>query len=427
VIARVIWAVEIEHDRPTPDAFWFQNGVAILVIASSIAAFLPPGLRWLRLATALPLAHAAAMVAVFVMWTQTVEHLERADAPWGDEAQAQIDHMFALAIGYALVAMAAAVTSAACRRRVIRTLDRILAVALVNLLLLGLWLPIASSAWSALVLDTKASWTLLGVWESHRVPLVAFVLLPPLVGALWWTAARRTRRRVTALVVGVLFAIAIACRIWATRAALSIYIHFSPTLVAAAFMAAIAVVVVGSSRHLARLRASRTHAAREGVIVDDGDRVVAAIEVASWVRGPTTTTTPFVVRTDRGNLHIPVGTEIVHAIPPDSVRLRLGEGLAILRAGDRVRVDGFVDPDPAHPFRDSLAPTPGPHIVVRPTERERGPRLGDITLSTWRPAIAYLAIVSAVVITALVAIRHVDARTCFTYNVAGKNVSYCYR
>jgi hypothetical protein len=124
---------------------------------------------------------------------------------------------------------------------------------------------------------------------------------------------------------------------------------------------------------------------------------------------------------------VPAGAEVLHAIPPSTAQLVTGEGVGILRPGDRVLVTGFSDADPSHPFRGSLAPIAGPHIVVHPVEPERGPHVGDIVLSSWRPAIAYIVVVSVAAILALAAAPLSESRPCAEFNVGDYIIHTCPR
>ena len=74
-----------------------------------------------------------------------------------------------------------------------------------------------------------------------------------------------------------------------------------------------------------------------------------------------------------------------------------------MRQGDPVVVGGFVDADPAHPFRGSLAALPGDRgIVVAHADRTTfGDR--DLALVLWRPCVAYLVIVVTIALPGLIA------------------------
>jgi hypothetical protein len=289
------------------------------------------------------------------------------------------------------------------RHRLTSTIDRIVAVALMNLLLLGIWLPIGATLWCRIVPGWAAKGEIDVFWTSNITPLTIFLLLPPLVAAVALTQRRISRY--TVVVIAVLFAMAIACRVSAPSIQLYVYQHFVPSLVGAAIAAAFGVASLAIATYQIRERlARRTSTEREGIIVDDGEPTVASIEVTSWIRGPQIRTSRFGVRTRHGTLAMPPGAEIVHAIPRLTRLSHRGDDIAILQPGDRVFVDGFIDSHGGHPFRGTIAPQPGPRVVVRPADPACRPQIDDMLLTAWRPSLAYLVIVALAAVPALAAL-----------------------
>ncbi len=256
-------------------------------------------------------------------------------------------------------------------------------VALLELLLLGLWLPIVSWWWAA-----ARAWAGTGRRSSFlagsRTVLVAVALAPPIAIAAAFSAlashrpalVRRTRGLWTAA-LGLLFAGAVMARLVAPGLAYLVYANLVHFLAASAFVAAAALAAFVAALALrarrARQRLAEARAVVRGVIADDGDAhgagginagVVACLEIEGWLRGPRALVDSFEVATAAGHIPIPIGAELAAPLPALSTVLHVGESVAVLRRGDRVAVAGLVEPPADHPFRGASVLIPGPDGVV---------------------------------------------------------------
>jgi hypothetical protein len=385
------------HIRP----FWIHNALA-LALALWIAATLIPSWRlsrWVRMAVLLPVAHVIAMVAVWKLWGWL--SLRTASSVQMVIYRVPIAATIAIAGGL-LVAGAWLVTRG--RRR--EGVHAAVMLALVQLLALGLWLPIGSRIWCRIAGWQDYSFALNGL--EHPLSVAAFLLVPPFVVALGFTAVAMRRphaiqaasSQLVFLMVG-LFVSACVCRMGGPEGPFLVFINFVHVLCAAAVLAVGAMATLGVTtwlrdRHARRALASE-RSPRTGMVIDDPELpgIVASIETTSWLRGPRPVVHAFTVATKTGNLRVPAGACWVAPLPALTTQLRADEAMVALRSGDRVVLAGYVDADPTHPFRDSAAPLPGPGgiLVGRPDDQRYG--LANIALTLWRPCVAYLLILVA--------------------------------
>src|SRR5688572_8991201 len=138
--ARALWDMDGVATRL--DGFWFRNGLAIATAIAIAAAFVPGARtsRTVRLAALLPIILLAGMLAAWAGWeliASRMMHLRQIDPLILD-----------VPIGPVLVAMLSATCIAALavsrlsgRHRRDTWMRAIVVIALVDLLLLGLWLP----------------------------------------------------------------------------------------------------------------------------------------------------------------------------------------------------------------------------------------------------------------------------------------------
>ncbi|HEX4420265.1 MAG TPA: hypothetical protein VH165_20255 [Kofleriaceae bacterium] len=384
----------------TTDPFWFRNGLAILLTVALVAVALPRGgpSRWLRLAVALPFAHALAMAIAWARWTQLSipsagyrASLLIAQLPIG--ATVEI-------VGLVLVASAWLIA----RGRRGELGHTLVALALASLLLLGLWLSIASDLWCRVMyIDMHAA---------ISPGLIGFVVVPPWAAAVAFIALVVHRpdvligiRTRVALAVFGLSLIAVVTRLTPKEDRYIVFGNFVHVLLAVAFVAVTALVVLGIRLWLRGRRAAAILAdtpTLTGVVAADGDPsdVVAWIEIPSWLRGPRAVLRPFVLATSAGDVPVPGGTW-VSPLAASTTQLQVGESVGVLHRGDRVVVAGMVAADAAHPFRSGagwLAGAGGVAVAVSPPGRHG---LGHVVLALWRPCVAYLAILIAIGIPSL--------------------------
>jgi hypothetical protein len=377
-------------------------GLAIGVASWIAVSFLPPfrWSRWVRVAVLLPVVPLIVLAVAWNRWPVIAPLMPRRDA-------APLLDAFPIApMLVAVIAWTAFAGWLACRRAG-DWIHATVMVALVNLLLVGLWLPIA--AW----LRSRDIGP--GMWNDDYhgrllAPgaIAALVLSPPIAVSLgytalamrWPDAARKTRRY---MLVGLaaITAASLTARFKANYGSGTVYINFIHVLLAFAVAAAGALGMLAGGLVLAARRDRRILATdplcREGTIaLDDPKAIVAQIEIASWLHGPRAAFRSCVVATARGDIAID-DARIIAAVPPLSTHLAIGDSIELLRAGDPVMIAGLVPPPAGHPFRDSTALVPGPDGVILgdPARLPRG--FANVALAMWRPCLAYLGILMALV------------------------------
>jgi hypothetical protein len=368
-----------------------RNDLALGLALAMVACFVPRGAvsRWVRMAVVLPVLQLLGIVVAYAYWRYlTAGEREIWNA-------ARLVETVPLPVVVVYLVAACVLTGCAIGRRGRREwLHVATMIALVHLLLFGLWLPIAAAV-------VPARWSILAVF------------LPSLVGAsvIAWCAHRDRwlfvrRGNVLASAVGVLLCAALYARLEPSDAALRSYTSFTHVLLAAAVVAIAMVVMLAAALYLRARRARRAMARdplrRTGRVVTDTE-LVGRIEITSWLRGPQLVVGACSVATDAGELLVPGGAELVAHVPPITTRLAVGESVVALRGGDRVELAGYVRPAAGHPFRDGAdALVPGPGVRIAPADADSFAR-ADIALSVWRPAVAYLLIVTAVALPGVVA------------------------
>jgi hypothetical protein len=404
--ARVLWSY---YDCLTElSRFWFRNGLAMLVSVVVVLSALPPWQlsRCLRVAVVLPVAHAFVMAVAWWYWAWEIgapRNMYRASVLI---EKVPIGATVAI-VGLVMLGRAWLITW----RRRGELVHGLVMLALADLLLLGLWLPIASAVWGRNTLWNVIDWARPG-------SLIALVIVPPLVvaTAFTWLAVRRPgglpRIRVyVAVGLAILFVLAMGTRITRIENRYVVFGNFVHVLLAVAFVAVMSLVVLGvrtwlRGRHAARVLSGAV--ALTGVVAkdDEGSDVVARVEITSWLRGPRALVRPFLVTTRVGDVPI-AGGAWVGPLSVTTTQLRAGESVSTLRRGDRVVIAGLVDGrgarEDAHPFRSAPAPTAGAGgIWVGHASTERY-GLANVALTLWRPCVAYLAILIAIGLPSLVA------------------------
>jgi hypothetical protein len=291
-------------------------------------------------------------------------------------------------------------------------------ISLVDLLLLGLWLPLV--AWAMCRSDEWHRIDPSYAFE-HVAQLTALVAAPPLFVAIGYTGISMSRvrdpDRVTPSLqrtyevgaVALLFVAAFIVRADAGPAAVVVYANYIHLLLGALVVAAAGPVVLGVAMwrraRTVRRRLAADAGSFAGVLVDDDrtEPVIGCHEIATWLRPPRARVRSFVVATPTGE--VPVhGARMIAPIDPATTVLAVGEAFGALRAGDRVRVSSHLAPGgAAAPFRATAAPIVGADPVIAPYGL---PHLtfSDVALALWRPTVAYLVILVAVAAPALAAL-----------------------
>lgn len=380
---------------------WVKYGLTYVTVFCMLASWLPPARlsRVVRVAVLLPAAHAVVLVTAWLAWSDVSRFSDH------DTVSALVTQFPMATIVIATLCVFVAFALLVARRR--EWLHGFLMLALAELLLLGLWLPISSSLFAG---GEAAEWPRCGpsLLELQRRVIVSVV--PPTLLAFGFAAfaLRRPRQMLayrwwtTAFVLGAL-TLGVAARLGALGAEMIMYANLLPILLAAMIVAIAALLVFGvgyawTSYGARRELQRRTRA--EGVIVDDDREPVAGVEITSWLRGPRVVQRRFAVSI--AGATVPVsGAYLVASLPAATTQLATGECFAVLRPGDRVTIAGHAEAAGA-PFRTSAAPLSG-EIFVAPAERSPG-WFPQVALAMWRPCVAYLLIVVAAALPALAAL-----------------------
>jgi hypothetical protein len=369
---------------------WLVFGLAVAIGLAYLPRFRVA--RTLRVALVLPIAQLAAIGVAAVMWSSISEARY---VGYVTTAIATCSTAVGITVELGLVC---AIAGCAIGRRRERA-HVALQIALANLLLAGLWLPIASG-----VLADHVVWTIAGAEVTSPWRVLAIAAVPPLACAIAFGAiatrapelARRLRVAIgvalgCALVAGMLV------RLGRSTNASVLYGNFVPTLLAAVIVSVLALAAVAIG---ALPRRRRTRDALVGTVAL-AEGFAAQLTLASWLRGPTPATRAFTLVTARGAVPVPAGIALDVQLPAGSTLLATGESIAVVRAGDEVAIEGFVEPPAGHPFRGSSAPQPGPRGLALTRTGDPPPDLAQVALVAWRPCVAYLAIVLVVALPAL--------------------------
>ena len=383
------------------DRFW----VGILVFALAMVALFAWVPRWriaraARVAIVLPIAQIAAIAIGWIAWCSLKDH---AAYKLQLGPLAQLAPLHALVPLYALATMLVARVIAGRRRS--EWLHAAVAFGLVHALVAGVWVSIAAQMWCR---GDRYEWV---TWDAMRrvlssPALVAFALVPPFLLATAFTAVairryewlRRHRIGVTSVTL-LAITYASAQRLDPVGDSDLVYINFVHVLLA---LVAVAACSLGALAIASRRR--RPDGQLHGTVAIESERgaPVAALQIAGWLRGPREIVRTFDVITNHGIVSVPAGVRVHAELPACSTHLASGEAIAVVREGDRVALSGYVAAAPDHPFRASLAPTPGPHAAVQPAIDE--PRdVASVALALWRPCLAYLAVVVAIALVGLAA------------------------
>ena len=382
----------------------FRYALAAGFVIAIILLWLPrPRTSYaVRFAVALPIVHLVAIACTYFAWRALRDDLH--------DATQSISLLLVLPVDITLGLLVTATAIGgriAARPRRREWLHATVMLALVHLLLLGLWLPFAAHFWHG---DTFDRWLAFEAAMARPTTMMVFVIVPPLTGAALVTAIAMRRPHVLRhpLVLipacaGVL--VAVVMRAHASETSALVYINFVHVLVAAAAVAIAALIALGIASWAGAVRARQALAASTlvGTIDAAPDEAVATLRMG-WLRGPATVATAFSVHTQHGEVPVPAGAYVVAPTSLASTVLRGGEVLAVLRGGDRVVLAGYERGGDGGPFRASTVPVPGARgvrIGIVGAERHG---LHHVALDLWRPSLAYLLICVVVALPALAAL-----------------------
>jgi hypothetical protein len=375
-------------------SFWLGRGVAEVAGIAIVCCFVPPAKlsRFLRLAVLLPVIHGCLLVFGWEVWASAASHLSTHSD--GQALAAWFPFWQTTALTFMVVV---AISVLVARRR--EWLQALTTLTLSTLLLVGLWMPMVAA-----MTGNDGWWIGSSRLLPHPLRAAFFVAVPPLVAASVFTFVSLRRPIESAkTVVLVLLAVAILCRIDTSAAAMVVYANFVPILLVAVLLAVGSLVVFAIVTMARSIAARRRFVARERMVgvVDRADAgPVIALEIASWLRAPRVVQRSFSIATSAGAIPVS-GAELVAPLPAATTLLSRGETLGIIHGGDAVVVAGHAR-DSGNPFRSSAAPLSG-ELWIAPADVERA-GLTSMTLAMWRPAVAYLLIVTAVALPGLAAL-----------------------
>jgi hypothetical protein len=402
--AVVLWhldGIDSGYDRT-----WFHRAPPVYMAFVLGLIFVPGGSvsRVVRLAIALPVVHAIALV-VAMFW---VPHL---DLPRIARTVPLYD---SIPVGWVFVGML--VLTVGIARLVARRewVQMMVMIALANLLLLGLWLPIAAG------ISSRHNY--LGPWTptlaylkstGGAASLLAFALGPPLLVATLYATlsvrapafmARLRNVMISGLIL--LLAGAVVARARGDGGAILIYDNFMHVVFAVLMVAIVSTVTLSVATWFSTRRTARKLAsdARRATISDDdeGD-VVACVQITSWLRGPRVWTRSFIARLGDAELLVPGGARLATPVPLISSAMRLGEAVVVLRRGDEVVLGGFEEREVGDdPFRTMRLTMPGAAGITIGTPQPVTTPLQSVGMMAWRPSVAYLLITIVVAVPVLV-------------------------
>ncbi len=396
----VLWAQVVNTSVFSAGAI--EYGVALLAaIALAVAAI--PHLRisrGLQVAVILPAIHVGLIAVGWALWRRCAPNVVDPD---GWLVIGMRTSLFGAAFGLAAIGYVAARVIVR-RRRDVHWSNAFALYGLALLFAFGLWLPFASAiAVNRIDFPTDPL-------ELVPIRLVAWIVAMPTVLAVVYTAIAirwpdtlARWRTIIATLLGIALLIATALRANATTPEALTFANFIPLLLAAALVACggLALQVALTAARERGLRRRLEHGVRATVVADGGEPVVGALEIAGWLRAPRTVVRPFTIATLEGELPIP-GARLATAIAPATTILRVGEAMPIVSVGDAVVIAGLERRDTGEPFRAHAGLTPGEDIAIARADLPPA-SAADVAFATWRPTIAYLAILVAISLPALAA------------------------
>ncbi|MEO8552526.1 MAG: hypothetical protein ABI678_21260, partial [Kofleriaceae bacterium] len=273
--ARVLWFQGA--DALHLPGWVFQNALAVFAAVGVFACASPrfAQSRYLRLAVLLPLVHVATVAVAWPAWLAIANKIDTVPR-WYFVA---VDIPMSAIIGGELVIVGIAAWWITRRRRDAGASHAFMMIALVDLLLLGLWLPLVS--WGV----CRGDWAreIDPSYAFEHVPrLTLAVVAPPLFVAIGytWLAMNRVpgerdgdRRMIEIALLATLFVAALILRADAVPAARVVYANYIHVLLGALVVAAAGPVVLGIAMWW-RARAARRRLAADagtitGTLVDD--------------------------------------------------------------------------------------------------------------------------------------------------------------
>ncbi|HEY1550073.1 MAG TPA: hypothetical protein VGG28_19735 [Kofleriaceae bacterium] len=396
----VLWAQVVNTSVLSAGAV--EYGVAVLAaIAMAVAAIprLHTG-RGLQVAVILPAIHVGLIAIGWLLWQRCIPNVVDPD---GWLVIGMHTSLFGAAAGLAAIGYVAARVIVH-RRRDVHWSNAFALFGLALLFAFGAWLPFASAIASARIHSP------LDPTELVPMRLVAWMVAMPTVLAIGYTALairwpdQLGRWRASLIVAfGLVLLVAVGLRANASTSEALTFANFIPLLLATALIACggLALQVALTSARERALRRRLANGVHATVVADGGEPVVGALEIAGWLRAPRTVVRSFTIATAEGELPIP-GARLATAIAPATTILRVGEAMPIVSVGDAIVIAGLERRDTGEPFRAHAGLTPGEDIAIARADLPPA-TAADVAFATWRPTIAYLAILVAISVPALAA------------------------
>lgn len=101
---------------------------------------------------------------------------------------------------------------------------------------------------------------------------------------------------------------------------------------------------------------------------------------------------------------VPAGARVVAPTPLATTLLRTGEIVQTLKPGDRVALAGYGHACSGEPFRATNAPIAGAAGITAGRIHDTRYGFSSVGLDLWRPSVAYLLILVAVLLPGLAAL-----------------------
>jgi hypothetical protein len=396
----VLWAQVVDTSVLSEGAI--EYGVAVLAAIALAVAAIPrsPVSRGLQVAVTLPAIHVGLIAIGWLLWRRCVPNVVDPD---GWLVIGMRTSLFGAAVVLAAIGYVAARVIVR-RRRDVHWSNAFALFGLALLFAFGLWLPFASAVVSSRISEPTDPTAL------APLRLVAWVVSMPTVLAIAYTAFAirwpdhlARWRALIATSLGIALLIATGLRANASTSEALTFANFIPLMLSIALVACggLALQVALTAVRERALRRRLEHGVRATIVADGGAPVVGALEVAGWLRAPRTLVRPFAIATQEGEVPIP-GARLATAIAPLTTVLRVGEAMPIVSVGDAVIVAGLERRDTGEPFRAHAGLTPGEDIAIARADLPPV-SAADVAFATWRPTIAYLAILVAISLPALAA------------------------
>ncbi len=417
-----------------------RHAPSVVLAAGLLAAYVLPWprmgsvSRFARVAVVVPALHLVIVLASAAMWSAVAAHRsEFAPFPYllGLPANGVL-LVAASAVVLAVLGWWCAGVSRRGRARREEWLQACLMLSLSFTFALGVWLPIASPhGLGSTAGDEARFWTTMiepyrRVFVTDPDRLVAVVVVPPLIVATLYTAVASRwgalmRRIRWGLGVGMAVAI-VAAIVRASELghyARTMYVIAMPTLLVALGSSLVLLLGSGVLEWRRRSLAASRLAALDAIparVATHVDQPIAELELVSWLRAPRVCMVPFEAVTASGAM--PVHGADLHApVPGSTTWLAVGERVPMIRGGDDIVLYGQRATSTGDPFRstpttditaitltaNSAAAGAGAPTAALP--ERAAPSFRDVVLLQWRPSVAYLAIVLAISLPAVLALR----------------------